>query len=356
MNAPLFATGFRPWTRQSRPTAGCGTSGPDIHARDTTGAYGLDRFRAGEFQLHLIEAAEIGDISGKRVLHLQCHIGTDTLCLAARGAEVTGLDFSEAALNCARRLADETGLKAKFVHGTVDEAPRLTPNRFDLVYTTWGTICWLPDVAAWAKVVASVLKPGGELYFADAHPGFLIMEEELGRLVPTYDFQTPADRPLEFVERMTYTGDPTVLAHQSTWVWFHSLSAVLGALIDAGLTIVMFHEHDHLPWQGLPMLTPASDRTLAPARRPSTLSAVLLAAGKEGADEAWAAAHVDEDYQNEQWGVDAEASARREARWRAIRGGGDNARCDAQIVGPPAPLPISWRRSRLATSREGYLS
>ena len=174
-----------------------------IHARDTTGDYMLDRFRAGEDSLHEIEAAELGDICGKRVLHLQCHIGRDTLCLARRGATVTGLDFSKSALSVARRLSEETGLKADFVLGTVDQAPNLTPGPFDLVFTTWGTICWLPDTAIWAKVIASVLAPGGELYFADA---------------------------------------------------------VLGGLIDAGLTITMFREHEVLPWRGLPILVPASDR------------------------------------------------------------------------------------------------
>ncbi|MBV9980332.1 MAG: class I SAM-dependent methyltransferase [Bradyrhizobium sp.] len=231
-----------------------------IHARDTTGDYMLDRFRAGEDPLHAIEAAELADISGKRVLHLQCHIGRDTLALARRGAIVTGLDFSEAALDVARRLSDETGLDAEFVRGTVDQAPDLTPGPFDLVFTTWGSICWLPDMAIWAQVVASVLAPGGELYFADAHPAFAVLEEFHGNLVPTYDYQTPADAPLQFVNETTYTGDPTILSHQSTREWIHSLSAVLGGLIDAGLTITMFHEHDVLPWRGLPILVPAADR------------------------------------------------------------------------------------------------
>src|SRR5260370_5165237 len=105
-----------------------------IHARDATGDYMLDRFRAGEDALLAIEAAELGDISGKRVLHLQCHIGRDTLCLVRRGAVATGLDFSSAALDVARRLARETGLKADFVQGRGDEAPQLTPGPFDLVF------------------------------------------------------------------------------------------------------------------------------------------------------------------------------------------------------------------------------
>ena len=173
---------------------------------------------------------------------------------------MTGLDFSPAALDVARRLSDETGLKADFVEGTVDQAPALTPGPFDLVFTTWGTICWLPDMNKWAKIIAAVLAPGGELYFADAHPGFTVMEEYDGRFVPTYDFQTPADRPLQFANETTYTGDPTIMSHQSTREWIHSLSAVLGGLIDAGLTITMFREHETMPWRGLPSFVPTPDR------------------------------------------------------------------------------------------------
>ena len=230
-----------------------------IHARDATGFYPLDRFRAGESAFQGIEAAELGDVRGKRVLHLQCHIGLDTLRLARLGAVATGLDFSGAAVNAARRLAEETGLKADFVQGTVDEAPRLTPGPFDLVFTTWGALCWLPDMRLWARVIASVLAPGGELYCADAHPGFYVLEEFAGKLLPTYDYWTPPDRPLEFNNATTYTGDATVMTHQSTREWIHPLSAILGALIDSGLTITMFREHEVLPWQGVPMLVPAPD-------------------------------------------------------------------------------------------------
>jgi SAM-dependent methyltransferase len=231
-----------------------------IHARDSTGDYMLERFRAGEDALHAIEAAELGDVRGKHILHLQCHIGRDTLCLARRGALVTGLDFSDAALKVARRLAVETGLKAHFVLGRVSEAPLLTPGPFDLVFTTWGTICWLPDIQVWAKVIAAVLAPGGELYFADAHPAFTVLEVRGDRLVPTFDFQTPPNKPLQFVTETTYTGDPTVMQHQSTREWIHSLSTIFSALIEAGLTITMFREHEVLPWRGLATLVPTTDR------------------------------------------------------------------------------------------------
>jgi hypothetical protein len=100
--------------------------------------------RAGGDALHAIEAAELGDVSGKRILHLQCSIGRDTLCFVRRGAVATGLDFSGVALDVARRLSKETGLKANFVRGTVDEAPHLTPGPFDLVFATWGTGSFAP--------------------------------------------------------------------------------------------------------------------------------------------------------------------------------------------------------------------
>jgi SAM-dependent methyltransferase len=231
-----------------------------IHARDTTGAYMLDRFRAGEDTLQAIEAAELGDVAGKRVLHLQCHIGLDSLSLARRGAIVTGLDFSAAALKVARSLAEETGLAAHFVQGLVEQAPQLTPGPFDLVFTTWGTVCWLPDVRVWAAAIAAVLAPAGELYFADFHPSLSVFEENAGGLVPTYDFQTAADHPLEFGDATTYTDDPTVMAHQTTRQWIHSLSAILGGLIEAGLTITMFHEHELLPWRALPSMVRATER------------------------------------------------------------------------------------------------
>src|SRR5260370_27442422 len=122
-----------------------------IQARDTTGFYTLDHVRSGEDRLQSFEAVELGDIAQKRVLHLQCHIGTDTLRLVRLGAIVTGLDFSAEAIRAARRLADEAGLKADFVEGRVDEAPRLAPGPFDLVFVTWGTICWPPDLTVGAQ-------------------------------------------------------------------------------------------------------------------------------------------------------------------------------------------------------------
>jgi SAM-dependent methyltransferase len=231
-----------------------------IHARDTTGDYMLARFLAGEDALHEIEAAELGDIAGKRILHLQCHIGRDTLCLVRRGAIATGVDFSSAALAVARRLGSETGLEATFVECTVDDVLGVVPGPFDMVFTTWGTICWLPDMRRWTRTIAAVLSAGGELYLADAHPGLRVLDAAAGKLVVTYDYLTPVDRPLTFTEATTYTGDPTIMTNQQSCEWMHPLSAILGGLIEAGLTITMFREHEMLPWRALPVMVPASER------------------------------------------------------------------------------------------------
>jgi 2-polyprenyl-3-methyl-5-hydroxy-6-metoxy-1,4-benzoquinol methylase len=131
----------------------------EIHARDATGFYRIAEFRTGADTLTPIETAELGDVSGLRVLHLQCHLGLDTLSLVRRGAIVTGLDFSAKALGFARQLSAETGLHATFVEGDVHKVRDLVEGTFDLVFATWGIFCWIPDVARWLRGAASMLHP-----------------------------------------------------------------------------------------------------------------------------------------------------------------------------------------------------
>ncbi len=231
-----------------------------IHRRDRSGFYAVERFLAGEKELHAIVLGELGDVAGKRVIHLQCHFGLDTLILARHGAIVTGLDFSPAAIAEARRLAAETGLTAEFVCANVYDARRAVAGEFDIAYVTWGTICWLPDVAGWAQTIDSLLAPGGYLYFADAHPNMLILEERDGRLVHEYPIDTPAECPLVFDEAHTYSEDPTPLAAMRTYQWIHSLSRVVNALIAAGLTLDFLHEHPTLPWPMFSMFVRGEDR------------------------------------------------------------------------------------------------
>jgi SAM-dependent methyltransferase len=136
---------------------------------------------AGRARSNAIEEAELGPIDGLRLLHLQCHFGRDTLILAMRGATVVGLDFSPAAITAARELTAEPGFtdRARFVEADLYDAPNAIPEpgSFDLVYVTWGALCWLPDVAGWARIVAHFLKPGGSLYLAEGHPAALLLDD-----------------------------------------------------------------------------------------------------------------------------------------------------------------------------------
>ena len=145
--------------------------------------YDLAPLRAGQGRLDAITESELGLVAGLRVLHLQCHFGKDSLVLASRGAVVTGLDFSGAAIDAAWELAAELGLPARFVQAAVHEVPSALPDpgSFDMVFTTWGTITWLPDLDVWARAVAHALRPGGALYLADAHPAAYVFDDMAGR-------------------------------------------------------------------------------------------------------------------------------------------------------------------------------
>ncbi|SCZ08875.1 class I SAM-dependent methyltransferase [Microvirga guangxiensis] len=203
-----------------------------------------------------IEASEIGDVKGKRLLHLQCHFGLDTLSLARRGATVTGLDFSPVAIEGARDLARKANLQATFVEADVYDARDAIEGSFDMVFSSWGTICWLPDVKRWAEVVSDMLAPGGTFYFLDSHPSAQVLDERDGRLEPTYGWRTPMEKPDVFEETKSYTGD----AHKEAikdYNWIHPLSDIIGGLLEAGLRLEALNEHERLPYKLFPMMVPA---------------------------------------------------------------------------------------------------
>jgi SAM-dependent methyltransferase len=245
-----------------------------LHHADRTGFYEVDAVREGTAQLMPIERAELGDVGGKRIVHLQCHFGLDSLKLARLGASVVGLDYSPPAIETARRLAAETGLAATFVLGNLYDAPTLIRGRFDIAYVTWGAICWLPDIRRWAEIVAGFLAPGGFLYLLEGHPSTLALEQEDGRLVARYPWRSAPDAPIRFDEPTTYTGDAQSLTHTETWCWHHPLSSVIGGLLDAGLTLDFLHEHETLAWKLFPMMVEAGEGMF---RLPDGASALPLA-------------------------------------------------------------------------------
>ena len=229
-----------------------------IHAADESGFYKLAEIRKGQDILDSI-AGGIGDVRGLRVAHLQCHIGTDTVCLAMRGASITGLDFSPTALCAARSLAADLQLDAQFVEGNVYDARALLEGEFDRVFVTWGAINWLPDIARWAKTVASILKPVGKLFLAEAHPTTLCLDWVDGRIAPGFDLRTPQAQPIAEDLATTYNETQTEIRSTRTYEWMHALSDILNGLVAAGLRIDRFDEHEELPWALFPNLVKGSD-------------------------------------------------------------------------------------------------
>jgi SAM-dependent methyltransferase len=220
--------------------------------------YTLDGLRAGYMPLHAIEEAELGPVDGLRLLHLQCHFGRDTLALAQRGANVTGLDFSGPAIAAARELAVELGIAASFVLADVYDARAVLEGEFDRVFVTWGTTIWLPDIAGWAQVVASLLAPGGVFYFADIHPAALVFDEEATQAgMPGWFAPYFHEGPLVLEDARDYANPTTVLANTRTHQFIHPVASTVQALIDAGLRIEMLREHDAVAWRAFGCLVEA---------------------------------------------------------------------------------------------------
>jgi 2-polyprenyl-3-methyl-5-hydroxy-6-metoxy-1,4-benzoquinol methylase len=200
------------------------------------------------------DVPRLGSIAGLRGVHLQCHIGTDTISLARLGAQMTGLDFSAAALTEARRIAQRAGAAVDFAHGEVyDAVAELGANSFDLVYTGIGALCWLPDIDRWARTVYGLLRPGGRVFIREGHPMLWSLNEQRGDglLVVDYPyFET--EEPLAVEEEGTYVETDSVFVHNTTHTWNHGMGELLTALLDAGMTITALQEHRSVPWEALP--------------------------------------------------------------------------------------------------------
>ncbi|TDE36854.1 class I SAM-dependent methyltransferase [Nonomuraea mesophila] len=208
--------------------------------------YDVEGFVAGRSPLRSFERAEVGDVSGRRLAHLQCHIGLDTLAWARLGAEVTGLDFSAAAVAQAESIAARCGLPARFVTADVyDAAEKLGRGAYDIVYTGVGALVWLPDLTRWAQTVAALLKPGGFLYIAEFHPFPDILDEATGATLKHDYFDR---EPQVWVEPHTYTGGEE-LEHQTSVQFLHGLGDVVSAVGAAGLRVEFLHEHDFTLFQ-----------------------------------------------------------------------------------------------------------
>ncbi|GIF77301.1 class I SAM-dependent methyltransferase [Asanoa siamensis] len=219
--------------------------------------YGLDRFAADPAHLsHTVrfDVPRLGDLRGLRGVHLQSHIGHDTVSLSRLGARMTGLDFSPASVAEARRLAERIGDPTEFVESDVYAAADVLPNAaYDLVFTGIGALCWLPSVERWAQVVARLLKPGGRLHIREGHPMLWSLEDsrEDDLLVVRYPYFETAE-PLVWTEGGTYVSTDTVFTQTLTHEWNHGLGEIVTALLGQGLRLTMLVEHDSVPWEALP--------------------------------------------------------------------------------------------------------
>jgi len=206
--------------------------------------YDLPSFKAGRLSLQRHEIQDLKTISGRELVHLQCHIGLDTLSWARLGARVTGVDFSEASIDAAAALAQELGLEARFAVCDVYDAPAALRRTFDVVYTGVGALCWLPDMTKWARVVRDLLRPGGELYLFEFHPVEWVLEPAVGGpLMFKFDYFTPTDGYRD-AGVVAYADGGTALHASETVQWNHPLGEVVTALIEAGLRIDCLRELD----------------------------------------------------------------------------------------------------------------
>jgi len=225
-----------------------------LHAASTD--YEVDRFVADPQHLSEVvrfDLPRLGDIRGLRAVHLQCHIGTDTLSLARLGAQMSGLDFSSQSLAQARALAQRCGVSIDYVEADVYAAEQvLTPASFDLIYTGIGALIWLPSIERWARTVAALLKPGGRLFLREGHPMLLaVNEDHQDRLVIEYPY-FEREAPTVWDSDQTYVETDTALSHTVTHEWNHGLGEVISALLQQGLQITALVEHDSIPWEALP--------------------------------------------------------------------------------------------------------
>lgn len=216
--------------------------------------------RDGKEILDEIELREIGEVGGRRLLHLQCHIGTDTLAWARHGAAVTGVDFSAEAIACARRLRDELGLEAKFIQANIYDLPSLLSEKFDIVYSSRGVLCWLRELGEWAKVVAHFLVPGGIFYLMESHPILNALQEQSpGLLLFAHSYFHLAE-PMRWEPGVADYADPSHHLEHPSYEWTWTMSDVLTALLKAGLELELLNEYDRLFFRLFPSMVSEDGR------------------------------------------------------------------------------------------------
>lgn len=216
--------------------------------------YDLNSFLQGKSSLNEIELKELGNIEGKKILHLQCHFGMDSLSLARMGAEVTGIDLSDVAIAEAKKLNDQLSLDAKFICCNVYDLKNHLDEQFDIVFTSYGVIGWLPDLTKWAEIISHYLKPGGFFYIAEFHPVVWMLDEDFKEVKYYYHNQ----ETIIMDSQGTYA-DPNADIQSKEYSWNHSISEVLNALLSQKLHLEFFNEYSYSPYPCFNNIVQGSD-------------------------------------------------------------------------------------------------
>jgi 2-polyprenyl-3-methyl-5-hydroxy-6-metoxy-1,4-benzoquinol methylase len=202
--------------------------------------YDVSSFKKGKTSLNEIELNALGNVKGKSLLHLQCHFGMDSISWAKEGAIVTGMDFSEEAINTAKCLAEEMNAHADFICSDVYDLPEVLKRKFDIVFTSYGVIGWLPDLDKWAEVIGHFLKPGGIFFIAEFHPVLWMMDDDFTHLkYPYFNNQV-----IETVSHGTYAERDAAIS-STEYGWNHSLDEVISCLLKSGLQVCEFKEYPY---------------------------------------------------------------------------------------------------------------
>lgn len=205
--------------------------------------YDVEGWKKGATSLNEIELREVGDVADKKLLHLQCHFGLDTLSWARLGARVTGCDFSDTAIGYARQLARESNPDARFVCCDLYDLPRHLRGKFDIVFSSYGVIGWLPDLERWAAVVAHFVKKGGFFYLAEFHPVVWMLDEKMEFIKYAYH-----NAGVITTEQTGTYADPAAAIQYTEYGWNHSLSEVINSLLRQGLQLEFLNEYPYSPY------------------------------------------------------------------------------------------------------------
>lgn len=212
--------------------------------------YNVEDFKSGKSSLKKVELSELGDVTAKTMLHLQCHFGMDTLSWAKEGAEVTGVDLSSESIELAEQLSNELSIPANFICSDIYDLPKVLDKKFDIVFTSYGVLVWLSNLNKWADIVAHYLKPGGTFYIVEFHPFTNMFGESWEGINDSYFY---GEQPICLPQSNSYADSDTEFNHVS-YEWPHTMSEVINALRKAGLIIEFFHEFPFSVYNCFPSL------------------------------------------------------------------------------------------------------